>query len=341
MMVKQFAFATAALLSSASAISAAPAVLPAYQQAGAISGADGGWDLSSVDPIAHRLYLARQDGVMAVDLQTKKVTSIVLPAQRGHAALAIPGTGDVLLTNGANNTAVIFDGVTGKVRATIPTGTKPDAAAWDPFTKTLWVMNAGSGDITVVDPVSARVLATVQVGGSLELGAADGEGHLFVNIEDRNDVAVIDTRTRKLVAQFPLTGCDGPTGIAYAPDAKLLVSACANGKAIVSSREGHQVASLDIGPRPDGALYDEQRHLALIPSGGDGTLAVIKLDGTPRVIDRIVTAKSARTAALDPATGNIYLAVADYAAPVGQERAKMIPGSFRVIVLAPAGARVR
>ena len=320
---------------AAALIAAAPAPAPSYRMKASIAGPDGGWDLASVDPIAHRLYVARTDGVMAVDLRTGKVTPAIVPSQRGHAALAIPGSREIVSTNGTSKTALLFDGLTGKVRATISTGKKPDAAAYDPRTRTVWIMNPDSGSITVVDPQSAKVVATVPVSGSLELGAVDGEGHLFVNVEDRNEVAVIDTRSRSLVTRFALPGCDGPTGIAYAPDAKLLVSACANGLAIVSARDGRTVATLAIGPRPDGALYDPRRHVALIPSGGDGTLAVIRLSGTPTVIDRIATAKGSRTAALDPSTGRIYLPSADFAPPVGQDRPKMIPGTFRVLVLEP------
>ena len=313
----------------------ATAAAPSYRVAGSIPGPDGGWDLTSVDPIAHRLYLAHGDAVMAVDLPSGAVIPRLVAAQRAHAALAIPGSREVLSTNGGSDTATIFNGISGTIRATVPTGKKPDAAAYDPATRTLWVMNPDSGNITVIDPVSAKLLATVAVPGSLELGVVDGEGHLFVNVEDRNDVAVIDTRSRTLVRRFPLAGCDGPTGIAYATDAKLLISACANGKAIVSARDGRMVASLDIGPRPDGALYDDRRHVALIPSGGDGTLSVIALGKAPQVIDRIATAKGARTAALDPVTGRIYLAAANYAPAVGKDRPKAIPGSFRLIVLAP------
>jgi YVTN family beta-propeller protein len=221
------------------------------------------------------------------------------------------------------------------VRATIATGKKPDAVAYDALTRTAWVMNADSGDVTVVDVASAKVVATVAVGGSLELGVADGEGRLFVNVEDKNDVAVLDTRKHKLVARFPLAGCDGPTGIAYAPEAKLLISACANGVAVVSARDGRKVGEVAIGPRPDGALYDARRRVALIPSGGDGSLSVIRLGPKPVVVQRLATAKGARTAALDASTGRIYLSAADYLPAVGTERPKMVPGSYRVIEVDP------
>ena len=178
--------------------------------------------------------------------------------------------------------------------ATIPAGKKPDAIAYDPATSTIWVMNAGSGDITVIDPATLKVRTTVAVGGSLELGAADDKGRLYVNVEDRNDVAVIDTKAMKLVTRFPLQGCDGPTGIAYAADVHRIISACANGVAIVSAPDGHQIARLAIGPRPDGALYDPLRKLAFVPSGGDGTLAVIRMSGKPEVVAQVAVQSNGR-----------------------------------------------
>lgn len=327
--------AAAMLIASAAGIANAATAAPSYRQVATIAGPDGGWDLTSVDPVGHRLYLARSDGLLAVDTVSGRMTPTVIAAQRGHAALAIPGGHEVLVTNGGADTATIVDGVTGKVRATIPTGNRPDAAAYDSRTRSLWVMNPGSENITVIDAASAKVVGTLPVGGSLELAVTDGSGHLFVNIEDKNQVAVIDTIRHTVVRRFPLAGCDGPTGIAYSARRRLLISACANGRAIVSATDGRQVASLPIGPGADGALFDERRQVALVPSGGDGTLSVISLAGKPRVIDRIATAKSARTAALDPATGRIYLAAADLRLPVGKDRPKAVPGTFRIIVLEP------
>lgn len=328
-MLKIVLIAVAALAAPA----AAPA--PAYSVAGSYRGGDGGWDLLSVDPVHHRLYVARSEGIMAVDLVSGQVTDKIVSAARGHAALAIPGGSDVLSTNGSTNDANLFDGVSGKIRATIPTGKKPDAAAYDPATRSVWVMNPGDGSVTVVDPVAGKAVATVQVGGSLELGAADGKGRLFVNVEDQNQVAVIDTRRRKVVARWPLPGCHEPTGIAYVPPTRQTVSACANGVAIVLSTSGKLVASVPIGPRPDGAAYDPRRNLVLVPSGGDGNLYVISMAGSPRMVAKVATAKGARTIAIDPVSGRAYLPAADYLPAVGSERPQAKPGSFRVLVISP------
>lgn len=329
------AFSIAVFLAIPTAVAAAPAQ-PEYRVVAQLPAGDGGWDIASVDPVAQRLYVGRPDGVTAIDLRTGKATDRIVPGQRVHAALAIPGTHEVVSTNGDANNALLFDGRTGKVRATIPTGTKPDAAAYDPATRTLWIMNPGSGDMTVVDPASAKVVATVPVGGSLEFATADGGGRLYANVEDKNEVVVIDTRSRKLVSRFALQGCDGPTGIAYDPTSREILSACGgNAVAVVSSPDGRQIAKLPIGKGADGAVFDSMRGIALVPAGRDGNLTLIKLGAKPGVVGQIKTAVSARTIALDPTTGRAYLPSATLAPPVGNERPKPVPGTFKVLVIAP------
>lgn len=296
---------------------------------------DGGWDLLSVASADQRLYVAHGDRVTAIDLRTGKAIDKLVPGQRVHAALAIPGTHEVLSTNGETNNAFLFDGRTGRIRATIPTGTKPDAAEYDPATRTVWIMNPGSGDVTVVDPVTAKVLATIAVGGSLELGASDGHGKLFVNVEDKNEVAVLDTRARSVVKRFSLAGCDGPTGIALDPRAHEIVSACANGVAIVSTTDGRAVATLPIGKGADGAAFDPVHRVVLVPAGRDGNITILRLGVKPSVVAQVPTAASARTIAVDPATGRAYLPSATLAPAVDGERPKPVPGTFRVLVVAP------
>jgi DNA-binding beta-propeller fold protein YncE len=325
----------AALVAAVCSAAPAAAAAPHYHVVARLPAGDGGWDILSVDSVDQRLYVGRPDGVTAIDLRTGKATDRIVPGQRVHAALAIPGTHEVISTNGESNTATLFDGRTGRVRATIPTGKKPDAAAYDPATRTLWVMDPGSGEATVIDPVTARVLATFAIGGSLEFAVADGRGRMYVNVEDRNEVAVLDTKARKLLSRFPLAGCDGPTGIAYDPGAGEIVSACGNGVAVVSARSGRPIARLAIGKGADGAAYDPKRHLVLIPAGRDGNLSIIRLRPSPAVIEQVPTAVSARTIALDARTGRAYLPSATLAPAVGNERPKPVAGTFRVLVVAP------
>ena len=313
----------------------AAAAAPSYHVVAQLPAGDGGWDILSVDSAAQRLYVGRTDGVTAIDLKTGKSTDRIVPGQRVHAALAIPGTSEVISTNGETNTATLFDGRTGKIRATIPTGKKPDAAAYDPATRTIWIMDPGSGEATVVDPVSVKVLATVPIGGSLEFAEADGKGRMYVNVEDTNEVVVLDTKARKVLSRFPLAGCEEPSGIAYDAVTRDVISACGNGVAIVSSPSGKPIAKLTIGKGADGAVFDAKRRLALIPAGRDGNLSIIRLTPKPEVIAQVPTAVSARTIAVDPATGRVYLPSARLAPAPAGERPKPVPGTFKMLVVAP------
>jgi YVTN family beta-propeller protein len=323
--------AAAAVLAAAASL--APAAEPSIVQR--IAGPDGGWDLLSVDSAHHRLLVARSDGVMAVDLRTGAVTPKFVPATRLHAVLAIPYTNLGLATAGPSNSAILFDLATGTVRSEVPTGKNPDAAIYDPASRTVWVMNAGDGSATVVDPVQARVVATVPVGGALELPALDGRGHLFVNVEDKAEIAEIDLARRSVIRHIPLAGCEEPTGLAYIPSG-VLISACANSVAkLVRASDGRLLGQIAIGPRPDGAFFDQARHRAYIPSGGDGTLTVIETRGRlPRAIARIATQAGARTGAVDAGTGRVYLPAARFGPPAAPgQRPKMVPGSFEILVV--------
>jgi DNA-binding beta-propeller fold protein YncE len=300
-----------------------------------IAGPDGGWDLLSVDGDHRRLLVARADGVMAVDLATGVVTPRFVPGARLHAVLAVPGSGIGLATSGATNSAILFDTATGAVRAEVPTGANPDAAIYDPSRREVWVMNAKDGTASLIDPRSAKLVATVTIGGGLELPALDGRGHLFVNVEDRNQLAEIDLKTRQVVRRIALTGCDGPTGLAFLPSGYLL-SACANKVAtLVRAATGKLEGTLAIGARPDGAFYDPVRRRAYVPAGGDGILTVIDARGArPHVVATVPTQAGARTGTVDPATGRVYLPTARFTPPTEPgQRPKMVPGSFEILVV--------
>jgi YVTN family beta-propeller protein len=337
-MMRKFLLAALAALAPAAA-AALPVTTP--QVAERIAIPDGGWDLLAVDPRSHRLLVARTDGVTAIGLADGKVTPQLIAGKRLHAVVPIPGTGLALATAGGTDSAILFEAATGKVRGEVKTGANPDAAIYEPASRTVWVMNAKEGSISIVDPRAAKVVATVPVGGALELPALDGHGHVFVNVEDRNEVAELDVATRKVVRRIPLPGCDGPTGLAYATDG-VLVSACGNGVAkLVRASDGAVVGEIAIGPRPDGAFADPGRRRVYIPSGGDGTLAILDTSGPlPRKVATVATQRGARTGAVDLESGRVYLPAARYeAAAAPGQRPRVVPGSVEILVVQP-GSRI-
>lgn len=301
-----------------------------------ISIPDGPWDYASVDPASHKLLVGRGDGVMVIDLATKQVTATLVKGQRVHAAFAIPGTDLALSTNGTSNTATLFKIADGSIVAEIPTGTKPDAAIYDPSSGLVFVMNGSSGDATLIDPKQGKSVGTIAIGGKLEFAASDGAGHVFVNVEDKGELVTIDTAKRAVTAHLPLTGCEEPSGLAYDPAAKILVSACGNGVAkVVSATSGKQVATVQIGQGPDAVIWDAARKLFLIPCGKDGVLDAIAAKGPSdfTLIASIPTHQGARTGALDAATGRIYLPAADFETAEAGERPKAVSGSAAIFVV--------
>ena len=299
-----------------------------------IAGPDGGWDYSSIDAAGNRLFVARSNGVMTVDLATGAVVPLLVAATRTHAAFAIAGTKLGVVTSTASGGVLIYDATTGAVAADIKTGPKPDAAIYDPGSKTLYVMDNANGTVALIDPATAKLVGTIAVGGALESAALDGHGHLFVNVEDKNELAMIDIASRKVVRRTALTGCEAPNGLAYT-ERGVLIASCTNGVAkTVDARSGKLLADIVIGPRPDAVLYDAKRHRAYIPSGGDGMLTVIDTSVGAKAIGKVATQRGSRNGAVDPATGNVYLPAVRYAEG-DTGKPKPLPGSFEILVVTP------
>lgn len=309
-----------------------------YSVVASIAGADGGWDFASVDPQTNRLFVARSNGVMAVDLATRKVTDILVEGAGVHGVTPISGTPFAISTNGKSASAVLFDKVSGKVEATFATGQKPDAIVVEPKTGLVVIFNGKSNDATLVDVISKTVVGAIPLDGKPEVAAADGTGRVFVNVEDKNFIAVVDIAARKVIDAFPLNGCEAPTGLAFDAPTDLLISACDNNVAkALDAKSGREIATLKIGKGPDGVLLDAARRRAFIPAG-DGTLSVLALRAHDDIalVGEIKTAVGAKTGAVDPATGNVYLPSAKRKSPEKEgARPKAIPGTFAIIIVAP------
>ena len=335
MILRSIAAALALSVQATSAFAAAPS---AYKVAGSISGPDGGWDYASVDPATRRLYVAHGTAITAIDLASGTVTAALAPASRPHQVLPIPGSGLILETDGGTGNARLIDAKTGAESARIKVGDNPDAAIWDAARHRVIVMNAKSGSVMLVDPASAKVVGTIALAEGLEYAALDKRGRLYVNDEDRNQIAVVDVDQQKLVRWIDLKGCEGPTGMAYAPTADRIVSACGNGVvAVVDPNAGRMVGTIAIGKGPDAVIGDARRQRLFVPSGAAGTLAVLaETPGRISLIQTVTTEVSARTGAVDPIDGRVYLPAATMLPPTQPgARRQPAPGSFHLIVVAP------
>jgi YVTN family beta-propeller protein len=313
---------------------------PNYKIVDRIKVPDGGFDYATFDPATGHVLMARTDFTTVIDVKTGKLSQLNSAAS-GHMAMPIPGTKLVLLPQ-RKGTIRITDAATDMVLGELPGGKNPDGAVYDPVTKYVFVMNRESAEATVVDPVARKVVSTIPIGGSIEFTASDGAGKVFANDEKVGDIAVIDVKALKLSGRYKMEGCMAPSGLAFVPGAKLLISSCRNGVAkVIQSDTGKEVASLPIGRGPDAVIYDATRKLAFIPCGGDGVIEVISVADPAHiaVVQRIQTQAGTRTGTLDPSTGRLYLMASkpDPAAapPPGGGGAPRLAGSFEVLVVAP------
>lgn len=322
------------LLAAALPLTVAATSAPTYTVARSIAGPDGPWDYARADADGAHLYVARGTSVTVVDLATGAVSSLGA-VQRGHAAVPLPG-GKLLVTSGTDGTVRLIDLASGSETARIPVGKKPDAAVLDAGKTRAFVMNAESGTVSVIDLASAKVTKTIPVKPGLEYAALGTDGTLFVNNEDANEVDVVDVAHGSTGKPIALPGCSGPTGLAYDKGDDRLIAACANSKAAIVDVRKRQLAGLvAIGAGPDAVLLDDARGLAFIPAGKDGVLDILSLAG-PKVthVGVVKTAVGARTGALDPKTGTIYLPTADFGPPAAPgSRPAMVPESFRILVV--------
>ena len=310
-----------------------------YEIKGRIAAPDALWDYASVDSAARRLYVGRIGGVMAVDLDSQSVIPVLVSSALVHGVVPIGDTGLVASTNGEANTVDIFEGKTGRLVATIPAGREPDALALEPKSGLLVVANAESEDLTLIDVNRRAAVGQIAVGGKPEFLAVDGQGLVYNNIENRNEVAVIDIAARKITRKIKLSGCEEPTGLAYdAPDS-MLISVCQNGVVkFINAKTYHDAATFTVGKEPDAVIFDAARHKAFVPSGADGTLTVFSVSSAAeiRVQQTLHTQLGTRTGALDQTTGVLYLPSAQLAPPTKPDSwPSVVPGTFAVLVVSP------
>jgi YVTN family beta-propeller protein len=321
--------------------------IPAQAQSGKFEvvdhwkiGGEGGWDYLLADPSAHLLYVTHGPRVEIIDTRTGKSVGALTGFKSTHG-VALDQTGKFgYVSDGGGNAVWVFDRHTYQMGASIAAGTNPDGIVFEPSTKTVWAFNGRSNDATVIDAESQKVVATIKLSGKPEFPTVDGKGNVYVNIETKNTIVKLDAKTRSVVAEWPLTGCESPSGMAIDTAGHRLFSVCDGKKmAVTDYLSGKVIANPAIGDSPDAAGYDAKRGLAF-SSNGDGTLTVIDAkDPGYKEVQTLTTQKGARTMSFDSGTGRVYLVTAEMGprpAPtdaVPHPRAPVLPGTFQILVV--------
>jgi YVTN family beta-propeller protein len=292
-------------------------------------GGEGGWDYLTFDGEARHLYVARATRVMVIDVDSGKQVGEIPNTNGVHGVALVHKLGRGITSNGKDDTATLFDLKTLSPIATVKTGGKPDAILFDKFSGFVLTSNGKSNDMSLIDPEKAVVVGSIALPGRPETGVSDGKGKIFVNLEDKNSIAVIDVATRKVLATWPLTGCEEPTGLALDRANRRLFSGCHNGAlVVVDADSGRNVQKLAIGNGVDAAAYDERAGL-VFTSNGEGNISVIQQEGPDKytTLANVLTQKGAKTMALDGGKQVVY-SVADAAADASGK-----PGAFELIVV--------
>jgi YVTN family beta-propeller protein len=306
-------------------------------------GGQGGWDYLVSDDAAHRLYITHNSRVEVVDTTTGRAVGAITGLKSTHGVALNPDGKTGYVSDGTGNAIVVFNRADLSVQATVLAGTNPDGIAFEPSTKTVWAFNGRSNNISILDTSSNKIVATVPLPGKPEFPQADGQGSMFVNIEDKNEIVKLDAAGRKAVATWPLTGCESPSGMAIDRDKHRLFPVCDGGKmAVVDYDSGKVLGLAAIGDSPDAAGFDPKHGLAFSSNGGDGTLTIVNSEkpGFP-VLQTVTTEKGARTMAFDASTGRVYLVTAQFGPPLPptdanpHSRRSVVPDSFEIIVVEP------
>jgi DNA-binding beta-propeller fold protein YncE len=313
-------------------------------------GGAGGWDYISCDPTTHHLFFPRQSHTQIVDASTGEVIGDIPDTQGSHGVAIAPDANRGFVSDRSGVT--VFDLKTLKPLGTIAAGTGADAIIFDPASKCVVVMNGRSHNASFIDSaadISTAKATNVELDGRPEFAAADGKGKVFINIEDKSEIAEIDSDKKAVIATWKIDGGEEPSGLAIDAEHHHLFAGCHNKvMAILDTETGKTIATVPIGSGVDACAFDPGAGLAFA-SCGDGTVTAIK-ETSPGKFEgaTIQTRPGARTMTVDTSTHILYLPAAEMEPATqpanganggggggGGRRGRMKPDSFMLIVVSP------
>ena len=304
-------------------------------------GGDTGWDYLTMDASTRRLYISRGTHVQVLNIDTGKLEGDITDLKGVHGIALDKAANKGFISDGRDNSVVVFDLKTLKQTGKVQAGTNPDAILFDPATKRVFAMNGRSGNATVIESKDNSVAGTIDLGGKPEFGVADGKGKVFVNLEDKSSLVEIDAKELKVLNTWSLSPGEGPSGLAIDTDNEVLFSGCDNEKmVVVDGKSGKVLATETIGKGVDATAWDRGLKQAYSSNGQSGNITIVKEDSPTSfsVVGDVTTKPRARTMAVDEKNHDLITVTAQFEAQPepapGQQRQrpKMIPDSFEVLV---------
>jgi len=305
-------------------------------------GGDGGWDYLTVDSAGQRLYVSHGTKVVVIDLAKDQVVGEITNTPGVHGIAIAHDLGLGVTSNGRENKAGIVNLKTLQTLSKVDTGQNPDGMLYEPGRKEAYLFNGRGQSATVVDVKAGKVVATIPLDGKPEFAQADSKaGCVYDNLEDKNEVAVIDTKSHQVITNWPIAPGEEASCMAIDLKNHRLFLGCGGSKTMVmmDSTSGKVITSVPIGQGVDANAFDAGTGFAFA-SCGDGTTTIAHEDTPDKltVVQTLETQRGSRTMALDPKTHKIYLAAAQFEAPTNQatatprQRPRMIPGTFKILV---------
>jgi YVTN family beta-propeller protein len=276
-------------------------------------GDTGAWDYLIYDETGHRVFVSRGHHVMVLDGESGATIGDIPDTQGVHGIALAPEFGKGFTSNGQTNNVTVFDLSTLKPMQRVATGRGPDAILYDPSSKRVFTMNGRDDSATAIDAASGQVVGTVPLSGRPEFAVADGKGTVFVNIENKHTLTAFDAQKLLVEGNWEMPGCEGPTGLSMDRQNRRIFSGCDNKVlAVMNADSGQLVTTVPIGAGVDATAFDPRDALAFSSNGEDGTLTVVHEDSPDKfqVVANVPTEAGARTMALDPNTGTVYLVTA-------------------------------
>jgi DNA-binding beta-propeller fold protein YncE len=299
-------------------------------------GGDGGWDYLSVDAAAHRLYVTHATRIVVVETDKEEVLGTITATPGVHGFALAPELQRGFASDGRDGNISIVDLKTLKTVTKVPAGKNPDAILYESGRQEVYAFNGRSDSVTVIAAATGAAVTTTPLPGKPEFAAADpAGGRVYCNIEDKNEVVALDTKSHLIANTWPIAPGEEASGLAIDLEHHRLFIGCHNKRmAMMDATTGKILDGVPIGTGVDACAFDPGTGLAF-SSCGDGTTTIAREDGDKlTVVQTLITQRGARTMALDPMTHRIYLATAQYEAQSDDQtgRPRMIPNTLKVLV---------
>lgn len=299
------------------------------------------FDYIAVDSSARRVYVSHGTEIKVLDADSGALVGNIAGLKQDHGVAVAAEFGKGFITDGGQGKVIIFDLKTLKVTGEAKADKDADSIVYDPVSKRVFAMNGDPNSSTVIDAKTGSVVATIPLGGGPEFAVADGKGTVFVNIEDKNEVVAIDSRTLKIKSRWPVAPAGGPTALALDHEHRRLFSAGRNPQMLVvlDADSGKVIQSFPISAGVDAAAYDPETGL-IFASTREGMIHIFHEDSPDKFseVEAIKTEYGAKTMGLDTKTHNLFVDTAEFGqapAPTAERPRPQrvpVPGTFHVLV---------